>query len=278
MKKYIHWQTVRLLHNKELRSNVWNLGIFILITFTIMSSSLILNNQLSVIEIKHILIDNFPLLIPLLTASTILSLFLTLLFLMNISKEVESGIYDLLLIGPLNEYSYIIGKFFSGITIFLIQFFFYFLWMILCVLLINLPLQLNFLGLIFSSVIFSSNTLSFGFLLFSISNKPRNSIILFIFINLLIGFIHIADFLISIFIRSSKNLGNDSLFFVRNILMEINYFFSYLSPFTNYFNSSQELIVGNFPIYFLRVLIMLLQSFLFLMISSWILRKKRDLR
>lgn len=278
MKMKIYWRTIKIIQYKEINSYIFNLGIFIVLTFSIITSSLILNNKLLVVENKLLFIDNFPMLIPLMTSSTILSLFLTLLILMNISKEKENGIYDLLLVGPVNEYVYVIGKFFGGISIYFFQLFFYLTWMILNVSLNNLPLRGELFGLIISSIVFSANILSIGLIFLSISNQSRNSIVHFIFLNLFLGFIHIADFLIVLFIRSSKFLGIDSLILIRNILMETNFFFSYISPYTNYFNSSQELITGDFQTYIIRLTIMFFQTIIFLAISIWILRKRRDMR
>ncbi|HHV54229.1 MAG TPA: ABC transporter permease subunit [Firmicutes bacterium] len=179
----------RLIAGRELRSTVFGIGIYIVMTIAFVLASYGVNSFLYNISQNGALAMPSPLLLPLFVAVFLSSLYLGLLSSLTISRERDQGTLEVLFYGPVDSFSYVMGKFIEQMLVFGVFILFNLVFFAFVALITNFGFSLDIIWLLLISFFVAASVVAFGIFLSSITKSSRASVFLFIlFMAFFIGF------------------------------------------------------------------------------------------
>lgn len=171
---------VRLIAGRELRSTVMGIGIYIVMALSFVLASYYVNAFIYAVSQNGAVAASSPLIIPLFIAVFIGALYLGLLSSLTISRERDQGTLEVLFYGPVDSFSYVIGKFVEQMAVFGIFLLFDLIFFGIIALITNAGLNWQMLGLLLISFFVAASVVAFGILLSSLTRSSRASVILFV--------------------------------------------------------------------------------------------------
>lgn len=171
---------VRLIAGRELRSTVMGIGIYIVMALSFLLASYYVNAFIYAVSQNGAVAASSPLIIPLFIAVFIGALYLGLLSSLTISRERDQGTLEVLFYGPVDSFSYVIGKFVEQMAVFGIFLLFDLIFFGIIALITNAGLNWQMLGLLLISFFVAASVVAFGILLSSLTRSSRASVILFV--------------------------------------------------------------------------------------------------
>lgn len=188
----------------------------------------------------------------------------------TIAKEKQEKTIELLFYSPINEFSFIAGKFFGKISTYLLILLLSAIFFILLSLVFSISVSSDFLKVAVLSIFLISCVIAGGLFLSTLSSNVTTSIFLLIGFTILLMIIEgiggILNFLPS---DPASLIGT-----IKNLLSNILLLTHYISPFS-YYNMGAEAIGKNDNMQlFLSMLYSIAYSLIFLMISIIILLKR----
>ncbi len=272
----ISWRfhAIKTIQQRETKSKFWRLGFFLTLTFSLVVCSLLLINSLNFIEVNILFIEDAPFILPLLVYTLLVGLYLALVSLINSSREFSTGTLELLLCGPVDELSFVLGEFFTQMIIFALASFLFLTWSLLCAWFLNLVIIWNLPAFMITTFFITAWLIALGQSSAIWGGKTRSSLIFFFLI--LGGFagIQVADSIITTFMISNSSTINDPWVFIRNTLSTINNVTQWISPFTLLQNSIRAIVENRLGAYALYTGIVWIETLTLLGSGIFILSKK----
>lgn len=271
----IFWfHTVKTLMMKVSRRTLRGLGVFVATAISLTASSILLVNELQYAEKNIVLIHKQPLTVSIVTNTFIVSLYLALVAVVQISREYDKGRIELLFYGPVDESSFILGHFLAFLMIFAVTLSATFIWVILCALLLNLGLGLNILTLFLITLFGTSELIALGMLTAVWGGKTRGALIIFAILVLFLGGVQVADIIVINLVDVEKASANDPLILVRDVLTILTRITRWISPFAQFLGAIQGILNQALGKLFWNASLMLLEIIAFLLGSIWLLKQK----
>jgi ABC-type transport system involved in multi-copper enzyme maturation permease subunit len=170
---------IRTITARELKTSFRGIGFYIVVFIILIASSLTLKNYVQAIESEGFLISANPLCYPLFISVLISSIYLALVSAITISREREEGTLQTLFFSPIDHLSYLLGKFFSQMILFVIIISVLLVYFLLSSFLINFAFASNMIWLLVLFIFIGSCIISFGMFLSTLTTRIKTSVILF---------------------------------------------------------------------------------------------------
>lgn len=254
------WHTIQSIQERASQSKLWGLGIFIIMTIAFMISAILLVNSMQFTEINLLKVDDQPLQIPLLVGGILVSLYLSLLSAISVSRELDRGTLETLLYGPVDESTFLIGTFLAHMKVYIFSLAITLIWSNFCIWILNLSFNFEILGLLFASLVMSSELVAFGLFSAIWGGKARNATIYFILVILFLGGIQLADFIVAGLVQLNTSTVSDPMILVRNLLVSGNNIIHWISPFTQAQKAMQAIIAQQYGEYIVNISMMLFET------------------
>ncbi|HEY59151.1 MAG TPA: ABC transporter permease subunit [Anaerolineae bacterium] len=265
---------INILQKQVSLYKFWGIGIFIVMAAAFAISSLILVNALKYTETNIVMVKKQPLLLPIMVNAVLISLYLALLSSANVSREYDKGIIELLMYGPVDEASFIIGNFLAYLKIFILSLVTALVWSNLCIWLLNLTFHWNILALFLASIFMAAQLISLGLLTATWGGKTRSALVYFVLITLFLASIKIADTIVVGLVQVNSSTINDPLLIVRDVLAFINSIIRWISPYSLLQNAMNAVLDQTPGVYLLSMGIMFTEMLIMLFSNILALKKK----
>ncbi len=275
--RHLRWYAINILQERISKSKFFEIGIFVVLAIGLIISTILLANLIRYLQNNLLLIEKQPLLIPILANSILISLYLSVQTSITCSRELDKGTLEMLLYGPVDESTYIMGNFLANLKIIILILLVTLIWSNFCTWILNLSFNVNIFGILITSLIMTSVLIFFGIFTAFWGGKTRNALIYFILILLTLGIIQIGDVIISGLVQIQNATVSDPVIVIRNILTSLNKVIKWISPFSLSVNAMQVLVDQHISEFFIYIGIMLLECIL-LLIGAILLLKKRGVR
>lgn len=271
-KQQIH--AIHVLQKRMSQSRFWGVGIFLVLSISFVIASILLINQLNYTQTNTLLIEKEIMLIPLLINALLIGLFLAFSSMLQIAREYEHGTYEVLLYGPMDEKTFLLGNFVAQIKVFLICLVATILWTLICIRQLNLVLQPELFLIFLLNFLLTLHLIALGMFFASLSRNVRTSVIYFWLTIIFLGGITLADTIISRLVTVTVSTANDPLLIVRDVLASINALTQWLSPFSLMINAANAALSHVWALFTLNSTLMLAEALLLVILSIWVIRKK----
>ncbi|MBE0478291.1 ABC transporter permease [Candidatus Aerophobetes bacterium] len=263
--------STKILTRREFLSALYGWGFYVAIFISFLVSSLILRNFLQGIREDNIFISSYPLNFPLFVSMVIISLYLVIVSAVSISREKEQGTLEVLFYGPVSSSSFLLGKYFTDMLLYLIIAGFFSVYFFGVSLITNLGFTVALGKAIFVSIFIASCVISFGLFISSLTGKVRSSIVWLI--GILIGFL-VIWFFQNMFRGIPSEALSSWLIYVQRTLNVIYYFVNWVSPFSYLSRGMESIGVGSMRPFLLNILYSVVYTVVFLTASIYILKAK----
>ncbi len=235
---------ITAMARRELRSTLFNVGIYIAIALGLCVASFLLYNYVGSIQENGVLVlpSSFtytrylggtipspePMQVPLKWAVYIGAIYITLSASMAISRERDQGTLEVLFYGPVDSVSFVIAKFVEQILAFAVILFFYVLYFVFMSRVSNFALSMGFVKMLLLSLLLAGCMAAFGMFLSSLSRKVKTSVILFlVFTIIFISVPLVHSFLMAI----PQDEVKGALSIARQTTSYLNTLVTWVSPF-----------------------------------------------
>ncbi|MBE3576490.1 MAG: ABC transporter permease subunit [Limnochordales bacterium] len=218
---------VRLIAGRELRSTLMGIGIYIVMAVSFLLSSYFINGYLYTIVHNGALAMPSPLMVPLFVAVFVGALYLGLLSSLAISRERDQGTLEVLFYGPVDSFSYVVGKFVEQMAVFGVFLLFDLVFFAIMALITNFGFNWQLIALLLISFFVAASVVAFGIFLSSLTRSSRASVILFVAIQVsFIAFFYLYQSLMKI---PDKELST-TMIYVRQALDYMRRGIEWISP------------------------------------------------
>jgi ABC-type Na+ efflux pump permease subunit len=202
-----------------------------MITAGLLAGSAILHNHVRFIDNNLILVTNHPFFLPIFLHMVLLSTYLSVISSIQVSRERDQGTYEVLLYGPVDHATFILGNFVGYLKVYLLSLVAVLIWVFFAAAILNLIHEVDVLMISIASAIASSSMVAFGLLIAAIGNKTRTSLTYFIIIIVVLAGMYIADQTIGNMLSASNAMITDPLLLIRTILSYLNRILGWISPY-----------------------------------------------
>ncbi len=264
--------TIKVTTKRELRSTLYGLGIYVVMTLIFMGAAYLSIRQslVSVVENGLMVLPN-PITQPFFLTAGLAATYLGLCAAIAISRERDQGTLEVLFYGPVDTVSYVLGKYLQQILAFLVMLVFAVINFVAISLVTNLGFSGNFLGILILSVFLASCMISFGIFLSAITRRMVVSIVLFL--GLVLFFI--AFWVAHLWVMSipGKDLTTLTIF-ARVVLDNLNTVIQWISPLAYLARGSAAIGMGNVGQYLLSIVSSVIYTALLLGLSIYAFERK----
>ena len=263
--------TVRALTKFFLRQTIFRVESWIVCTLSLLSYAVHMINAFRSIERNTFLVSGNLFEIPVFTSAVLVSLLTSILLLMHVTKDFNSGVYESYLYGPVDEIAYIQSVFLTYAAVNLLAVvLFPLLWIVGVSLLVGLPISSATVILVLAAYLLANSTLLIALFIGSAARRSRSALwYTLLFHGFTIGLL-LADLVVSRFLIPVKRTDVDLFSFFRNTFHALFEISVYFSPYTqlyllqqHYHHSPQAIflylpaiVLVHFVFYFLAVTIL----------------------
>ena len=265
---------IQAISKKSRQTKFWGIGIFLVMSLGFAISSMLLVNTLKFTEVNIVSVETQPLLTPIMVNAILVSLYLAFTCAISVSREYDKGTLELLMYGPVDESSFIIGNFAAQLAVFFITVVAALGWVLVCIWRVNLTFQWSLLLIFLATFFMAAQLISLGLLMAMLGGKTRNSLVYFVLTVLFFAAIPLADMIVANLVTVSASTANDPMLIVRDVLAAINSVICWISPYALLQNALDGLIAGSTSAYFLNMAVMFGETLLMLFGSIFALKKK----
>lgn len=265
---------ITTIQRRESRSKFWRLGAFLVLTLAFLICSLIVINTLRYVELNLVLIEDAPLLLPLMGFALLVGIYLSLVSLIHSSREISTGALELLLCGPVDEASFILGEFLTQLRFYFLAAVIFLFWALLCAWQLNLILDWLLPIFILSTFLPVATFVALGQASAILGGKTRASLIYFFLIMGGFAGLHLADTIVTNLVISNSSTITDPMLYIRDILSAINNVIQWISPFAIFQNIIQAVTDNSPGAYLLNAAIGLAETAGLLALSIFTLTKR----
>ncbi len=267
----ISMNTMGTLTKRELASSLRGWGIYIAVFVSFLISSWMLNSHLNTLKENTIMITSYPLETPLSWSVIIVSLYLVFISAISISREREQGTLEVLWYGPVSSFSYLLGKYFKDIILYLIVLVLFGIYFWVVSTITNLGFTIDLAKAFLVSIFVVSCFISFGLFISSLATRVRSSVIWLVGILLAFLALWFASSILNVLPEESLS---SSLIYLRGTLSLIFTLINWISPFSYLSRGMGSIPVGNNLIYTLNIVYSIIYSVILLSLSMFILKRK----
>lgn len=265
-------RAAQLILQRDLRSMIFGPGIYVVLSLSLAAAALIIRNSLNFVAENGLLVLASAFHLPLLVVILLTSLFLALSSVTMIAREREQGTMEVLFYGPVDRFSYILGKYLAHIVTYFVAVVIYGVCFVLFAGLTNLALPLSMIGIIILSVLTASGVIALGMFLSTLSSSARAALFLFLGIILVFIAIQVGHELLENISPQSRYY--DPMLFLKSVVSFLLEVTNWVSPFA-YLNQGMTAVErGSGTSYLLMSLISVIYAILFLGLSVVSLERK----
>lgn len=251
-----------------------NIGIYLMVTLALIGGSIGLNNSIRFVTKNIVLVGANPLFLPILIMVIFLSLYLALNASLQLSKEYDRGTYEVLLYGPMNSKAFLLGIFLAFMSIYFFIVLIFMIWANLSIFVTHLLFSYDFLLILLASIVTVGSMISYGLFIASLGGKTRTTIIYFVLFIIIILGIQLSNQFIASLALVTTATSVDRIAVIRQVLELLNYITTYISPLSLLQMMMDDITNTNIGLFFIHLLITLIQMYLLLIFSHLILKKK----
>lgn len=266
------WHAAFLIQRRDLGSIILGLSMYIVLSLSLLASALILRNYLNFVNESGLLVLSDPFRLPFLIVTFLFSLFLALSSVTTISREKDQGTLEVLFYGPVDCFSYILGKYLAQISSYLVAAAIYVCCFILYADLTNLIFPFSMTWVIILSVLTISAAIAFGIFLSTLTGTARAALLLFLGVVLVFVAIQAGHEVLANI--SPQGRYYNPILFLKNVFSFLNKVANWLSPFS-YFNQGMNAVRRSSGIsYLVMLLVSAVYSVAFLGLSMVTLERR----
>lgn len=265
---------IRAISRKSRQTKFWGLGVFIVMSLGFAISSLLLVNVIKFTEVNIVSVEKQPLLTPIMVNAILVSLYLAFTSAISASREYDKGTLELLMYGPVDEGSFILGVFAAQLAIFSITVIAAVGWTLVCIWQVNLTFQWSLMLIFLATFFMAAQLISLGLLMAMLGGKTRNSLVYFVLAVLFFAAIPLADMIVANLVTVTASTANDPMLIVRDVLKAIDSVISWISPYALLQNALDGVAAGSLSAYLLNMAVMAVETVLLLVGSVAVLKKK----
>jgi ABC-type transport system involved in multi-copper enzyme maturation permease subunit len=237
-------QATSTVAGREVQALVRGLAGYGALATALLAAGWFLSTDLARVRTNGLLVQDSPFQAPLLAAALVLSIFLALSAVVSVARERERGTLEVLFYGPIDEPSYIVGKFLGQVGGYLLALPILLVSFVLLSLLSGFLLSpLLVLGLL-ASLVPAAEVVAFGLLLSVLAGRLRTALLLFVSVIALFLAVTVAhDFL------STWPIDNPAspILPVREALGALDAVVQWLSPFAYLERILENIALGAGP-------------------------------
>jgi len=270
-KESLSTHSMRVLIKRELISSLYGWGVYAAMFVSLLVSSFILRNFLRGIKEENIFISSYPLNFPLFVSVVIISFYLVVVSAISISREKEQGTLEVLFYGPVSSSSFLLGKYFTDMILYIIILGFFALYFLGVSFLTNLGFTYALVKALFLSIFLASCVISFGLFISSLTGKVRSSIIWLV--GILLAFLALW-FLQRMFLTFPSEAFTSWLLYLRKTLSVTQHLINWISPFSYLSRGMESIRVGSMKPFLINILYSVIYSVILLVLSIYILKAK----
>ena len=259
------------LQRRDVRATLYAQGLYAIMFLSLVAASLVLRNEISVLRTNKLLVTSNPLLEPMAIYAQLIASYLAISSAIAIARDRDRGTLELLLYGPVDYGSYLLGKFTSQMLCYGVSMVFCTLAFLVVSQLTSLLFSISLLWLVVLSFFASSCVASMGLLLSTLSGNVRRSLLLVIsilalFIVLEIGYTALA----SMDIQDPES----PILYFREAIGFIYRFAGIISPFAPLQRGVVAVLVGSAKLYLAQLGISILYTAIMLGLAGFVLSRK----
>jgi len=263
--------SMRVLIKRELISSLYGWGVYAAMFVSLLVSSFILRNFLRGIKEENIFISSYPLNFPLFVSVVIISFYLVVVSAISISREKEQGTLEVLFYGPVSSSSFLLGKYFTDMILYIIILGFFVVYLLGVSFLTNLGFTYALVKALFLSIFLASCVISFGLFISSLTGRVRSSIIWLV--GILLAFLALW-FLQRMFLTFPSEAFTSWLLYLRKTLSVTQHLINWISPFSYLSRGMESIRVGSMKPFLINILYSVIYSVILLVLSIYILKAK----
>jgi ABC-type transport system involved in multi-copper enzyme maturation permease subunit len=272
------WQArlhaAQLIQRRSSASTLQGLGIYLTLTLALLVASLVLHNMLRFTSQNLVMVMRQPLFIPLFIAIVLTSFYLAMISAIAVAREKEQGTLEVLLYGPVDETSFMLGQFLAQVRVYLGVVLVIFVWSNLVTWLLNLKFEWELAVMLFFTIATAAAAISFSLLVAAWSGGTRAALFYFVLIFLLLVAVQVADEVVSTIAVQSGGGRNDPLLLIRNALGYFTGILTWISPYAQLRPALDALLARDTPGFLLRLGVTLGQAIIMLLASIAVLRRR----
>ena len=163
---------------RDTRAAIYGLGLYVVMFVSLVAGGMVLRNDLSALQATDFVIALNPLKSPLVVYIQVVAIYIAISSAITVARDRDRGTLELLIYGPVDYASYLLGKFLSQITCYAVCVIFGFVSINLFAIITGFVFELDMAILLILSCIMISCICSFGLLLSSISSNVRRAFLL----------------------------------------------------------------------------------------------------
>ncbi|MCC6904586.1 MAG: ABC transporter permease subunit [Anaerolineae bacterium] len=270
------WRAIRTIEKRNSQATFFSIGIYITVAVALFSAALALNNTVRSTDQNDALVALQPLsFAAIFLCTALVSIYIALTSALSASRERDLGTLEVLFYGPVDEASFVLGKFLAQVKVYAVVSLIVLVWTNVITWLLNIAFSLDTVFVLLTSIFVASAVIAFGLMVAMIGGKARSALIAFIVTVLVLVGLQIADVVVTTAIQIPENATlTDPVLVIRTALGVINSVVRWISPYAQLQLGMDALAQGVVPSYLFHVGITIIQTVIMLVISILVLRKK----
>ena len=245
---------------------IFSWGMYIALSLALLAAILILRNHVNFVDENGLLVVSGAFTLPLFAVIFVSSLFLALSSLTSIAREREQGTMEALFYGPVDSFSYIVGKYLAQILIYLAMVIFFGCCFLFYSALTNFAFSSGQVLILLLSILIASDFIVVGIFLSALSGKVRIALLLFLGVILVFLAIELGQGLVSSAPLEAGSYYNPRQF-LQNVLTFLSQITAWLSPFSYLSLGMDAIRRGSVETYLTVLLLSAVYTILFLGLS-----------
>ena len=264
---YVAW----VLAKRDLMSTLFGAGFYLTVFATTIVAGFMLQSHLSSVRQVGMLITASPLDVPFFFAVMVCSIYLALASATSIAREKDLQTMEVLFYGPVDNVSFVLGKYIKGLLGFLVVAVFLVFYFALTSGVANLGLAARFWQTFVLSLFLVSCVISFGIIFSALTNGVRSSLLLFLgAIGLLLAIQLSNQFLSGL----SSNVLSQPFIILRDGISIVALVVRWISPIAYFFEGLEAVSIASASKYLISLVSSIIYSLVLLTLSVLILRAK----
>ncbi len=268
---YASWQVAR----RALISTLYSPGIYVISTLTLLAASTLVLNNLAFLSENGLLVLTRPFFLPAFVCGVILSLYLSLHATLQLVREREQGTLKVLLFGPVDGVSFLLGKLWSHSILYGLAAVMVVLWAVVLGQMTNLLVQVDLIGVMGLGLLANGGIVALGLFVGAWGRTARTSLIVLALVLLLALIAQFGDQALVQMINQGVGQANrqDPVRFLRAALDGLHGLILWLSPLAQMSRGMDALLVADGAALLWRAGAIIGQTALYFFGAAWALKR-----
>jgi len=263
---------IKVAAKREIRSTLYGVGLYVVLSLIFLAASYVfVNSTLRLVADAGILAHANPITSPLFISMGLAAAYLGLCSSLAIARDRDLGTMEVLFYGPVDAVSYILGKYFHQLLVYLVVLLFSLVNFWGVSLATNVGFSSDIVGIMLLSIFLTSCMVSFGILLSVSSRRMIVSVVLFL--GLVLFFLIFSVVHSWVMGIAGQNLTT-TMVYVRVILDNANQFIKWISPVDYYLRGMNAVFRKDPSGYAVSVISSLVYTGVLLALSVWMFKRK----